>query len=706
MDILKDVNEPQREAITHIEGPLLVLAGAGSGKTRVVTRRIAYLLSQGVRPRNILAITFTNKAANEMTERIRQFYKFKDLWVSTFHAFSARMLRRFADRFDYPADYSIYDTTDKTRLISRVLKEFELDTSQWSPSDIETTISLAKSKMVSAENFSEHTQGFRENMLARIYERYEQNLRAARAWDFDDLLLRMAELLSDFEEVRESLQRRFQFVLIDEFQDTNLPQYLIARLLGEGHRNICATGDPDQSIYAWRGANLMNIFHFERDFPGVKVVRLEENYRSTKTILQAASSLISNNRLRKHKDLWTDNVQGLPLEVLYVYGETDEAREVAEIISQMKEEGSSLRDFAIFYRINAMSRSLEEALRENKIPYTIVAGVEFYQRKEVRDVLAYLKLLANPRDDVSLERVINTPPRGIGAATRNSLRTIAGEKTISLLEAGKIALQEKRFRPRALKALEGFLDFMDELAGFDVFAVSELISAVVKKTGYREMLKKVAAGEEREANVDEFIAAAAVYDEENPQGSLHGFLEQVALIADVDDWDDKAQAVSLMTLHSAKGLEFPVVFIIGLEEGLLPHRLSSEDEAELEEERRLFFVGMTRARERLFISYVRRRSEQGRWALKIPSRFLREIPEEVINYQDLLAKSHRPRREAIEEVEWEGLKVGDWVSHEEFGSGRMVAIEGRGNSARATVDFEDGGKKRLMLKFAGLKRID
>ncbi|KPJ58027.1 MAG: ATP-dependent DNA helicase PcrA, partial [Planctomycetes bacterium DG_23] len=311
MDILKDVNEAQRAAITHIEGPLLVLAGAGSGKTRVVTRRIAYFLSQGISPRNILAITFTNKAANEMAERVRQFYRFEDLWVSTFHAFSARTLRRFADRFDYPGDYSIYDTADKTRSISRILKDFELDTSQWSPSDIESTISLAKSKMVSAESFSEHAQGYRENMLARIYERYEQNLKAASAWDFDDLLLRMMELLSNFEEVREKLRRRFQFVLIDEFQDTNLPQYLIARLLGEKHRNICATGDPDQSIYAWRGANLENIFHFERDFPEVKVVRLEENYRSTKIILQAASSVISHNRLRKHKDLWTNNVQGV-----------------------------------------------------------------------------------------------------------------------------------------------------------------------------------------------------------------------------------------------------------------------------------------------------------------------------------------------------------------------------------------------------------
>ena len=704
MDILKDINEPQREAITHIKGPLLVLAGAGSGKTRVVTRRIAYLLSQGVRPGNILAITFTNKAANEMAERVRQFYKFKDLWVSTFHAFSARMLRHFADRFDYPADYSIYDTADKNRLISRILKEFELDTSQWSPSDIEGTISLAKSKMVSARSFSEHTQGYRENMLARIYERYEQNLRAARAWDFDDLLLRTAELLSDFEEVRERLQRRLQFILIDEFQDTNLPQYLIARLLGERHRNICATGDPDQSIYAWRGANLENIFHFERDFPGVKVVRLEENYRSTKAILQAASSVISYNRLRKHKDLWTSNAQGLPLEVLYLYDETDEAREVAEIISQMKENGYSLRDFAIFYRINAMSRSLEEALREKKIPYIIVAGVEFYQRKEVRDVVAYLKVLANPRDDVSVERVINTPPRGIGQTTQANLRTIARERGVALLEAGKVALQEKGLRPRALKALQGFLQIMDELAGLDVFPVSGLIKAVGEKTGFREMLKKIVGGEEREANMDELIAAAAVYDEENPRGSLQGFLEQVALIADVDDWDDKAEAVSLMTLHSAKGLEFPMVFIIGLEEGLLPHRLSSEDEAELEEERRLFFVGITRTKQRLFISYVRRRSEQGRWALKIRSRFLREIPEEVMNYQDLLGKSHR--REVREETEWEGLKVGDWVTHEEFGSGRLVAIEGRGDSAKGTVDFDYGGKKRLMLNYAGLKPID
>jgi len=709
--ILDDLTPAQREAVTHIDGPLLILAAAGSGKTRVITRRIGYLLSLGIPAQNVLAITFTNKAADEMKDRVKALGEERRLWISTFHSFCARILRQHAEALGYRRNFSIYDTDDKLRLIKEILKELELAASNFPPTAIEWRISQVKNRLLDPEQFSREVSGFFDQKVARVYELYQRRLTASNALDFDDLLLQMIKLLEGYPEIRQNYQRRFQYILVDEYQDTNPPQYLITKLLASGHRNICVTGDPDQSIYRWRGADIRNILAFEEDFPEAKVVRLEQNYRSTKMILRAADSLIKHNRLRKDKELWTENPEGQTVKVIHVLDQDEEAREVAGRICRLKEKGAAYKEVAVFYRVNAQSRVLEQALRSANVPYTIVGAVEFYQRKEIKDILAYLKLVVNPQDMLSFRRVINCPPRGIGAATRARLEAYASEQGMSLLEAAAAGEKIPGLKGNSAKALADFARLVRDLAKARPFPAEAVVRRAVVDSGYQDMLKSSSAAEDRDRleNVQELISAAREYDRNHPEGSLPEFLEEVSLVADVDRWDDRSNAVTLMTLHSAKGLEFPYVFITGLEEGLLPHVKSLEEDEELEEERRLCFVGITRAKQDVFLTYAKHRTIFGAELLSLPSRFLAEISDGV--KQTILkvgpkAEVEKALQQAEPEVKERGFKVGDRVKHETFGRGRIIRITGRGHRAIATVRFNIAGERKLALEYAKLTKID
>ncbi len=709
--ILKDLTEAQREAVTHVDGPLLILAAAGSGKTRVITRRIAYLLSLGIPHQRILAITFTNKAAGEMKERVRALGEERRLWISTFHSFCARILRQHAELLGYGRNYSIYDTDDKTKLIKEILKALELDARNFPPSAIEWRISEAKNGLLDPEDYARQADGFMQRRVAKVYERYQKRLVESNALDFDDLLLQMIRLLREHPEVRQHYQNRFQYILVDEYQDTNQPQYLITKLLASGHKNLCVTGDPDQSIYRWRGADIRNILAFESDFPEAKVVKLEQNYRSTKAILKAADNLIKNNRLRKDKALWTENPEGVRLKVIHLYDEHDEAEEVANHIAELKEKSSRSKDVAVFYRINAQSRVLEQALRSANIPYTIVGGVEFYQRKEVKDVLAYLKLLANPNNLLSFRRIVNAPPRGIGQKSLAVVEEFALANGLTALEAALRSKEISGLKGKAQAGVAAFAQLMEELKALPTYPVKRIVRTTATESGYEDMLKasKAPEAQERLENVQELVGAAQEYDRSEPDGSLEGFLENVSLVADVDKWDDRSDAVTLMTLHAAKGLEFPYVFIVGLEEGLLPHAQSLEDNEELEEERRLCFVGITRAKLGVFLTCAKYRSIFGQELLNRPSRFLEEIPDAVTEKIMKVGSQSEVEKALAEKLEpspHQEFKVGDRVRHAVFGRGHIVSISGRGSKAMATVRFNVAGEKKLVLEFAKLTKLD
>jgi DNA helicase-2/ATP-dependent DNA helicase PcrA len=706
--LLKDVTEPQFEAITHLEGPLLVLAGAGSGKTRVITRRICYLMERGVSPYNLLALTFTNKAADEMKERVLAYYNYPGLWVSTFHSMCARILRSEGniERLGYTRSFSIYDTADTIGTIKTALKELQLDPTHWKPASLAGTISNAKNRLLSPDGLLREKSDYYHQVAHKVYAKYQALLLANNALDFDDLQLKLIELLSKHPDVLDHYQEKFLFILIDEYQDTNFAQYVIQKLLAKKYRNVCVTGDPDQSIYGWRGANLGNILDFEKDYPDTKVIRLEQNYRSTKHILQLASSLILNNKFRKTKGLWTENTEGSLITVVHCQDERAEAREIAVRAQEFHRGGKRYSDMAIFYRTNAQSRVLEEAMRSFGIPYIIVSGVAFYQRKEIKDLLSYLRLLVNPRDEVAFERIINTPPRKLGPASLERLKAVATETQKDFLHMASLEIEG--IKGKAREGLRDFAELYEGLQGRPRSPVRPIVTEVIERTGYIAYLKASYTemeAVERLANVDELVNAADEYDKTHQGGSLEDFLERVALVQDTDNWDGHTEAVSLMTLHSAKGLEFPVVFICGLEEGLLPHAQGLHSEAELEEERRLCFVGITRAKEELVLLHASHRYRYGLEVAAIPSRFLHELPKEVIK----AVVRTPPGEEVVCEYEEETVSLGAFspgerVRHPIFGIGRIRKASGYGKDQMVEVDFP-AGRKTLLVGYARLEKI-
>ena len=719
--------EAQREAIEHVSGPMLVLAGPGSGKTRVITRRVACLVKSGCRPDEILAITFTNKAAGEMRDRMESLGVPRGVWMSTFHAFCARVLRIQAPHLGLKRSFSIYDAADSIGAVKRVMEQLQIDASLFKPSHVAKAISSAKAKLwapkdVAATNMEDAAT------IARILEAYDRVLRASNAVDFDDLLLLTVKLLRDVPDVGDRLRGRFSQVLVDEYQDTNRAQYLIARHLAVGHRNICVAGDPDQSIYGWRGADLNNILDFEKDYPDAKVVRLERNYRSTKRILHVADRLIFNNLIRKPKRLWTENPEGEKVVLFRCEDESEEAETVAKDISQLVASGEAApRDVAIFYRINAQSRVLEFALRAEATPYVIVAGTEFFQRKEIKDLLAYLRLVVNPADDVGAARVANVPLRRLGAASIKRVKAWAAARGVGLLDALARG-DEAGLKGGALKGARAFLRIIERLRAMPPSPVAPIVAKLIKTSGYEGYVSDAdEKGEERVENVRELVNAAAEYDQAEPEGNLQGFLEQVALISDVDRWDEESGGVTLMTLHSAKGLEFPIVYIVGLEEGLLPF---SRDETvrDVEEERRLFFVGLTRAKKRASVSMAESRTRYGMTAFTDPSRFLDELPREAVEdyatatvlrarqrkrVPAFRGKARRWKRSETEEIIYDGempedsapFVPGDAVEHPTYGRGEVLDLSGFGEHLRATVRFRTVGVKRLVLKYARLRKV-
>ena len=631
--IFQNLTDPQREAVAHVEGPLLILAGPGSGKTRVVTHRIANLLANGIPPWQVAALTFTNKAADEMRGRVDALVPGQTVWMGTFHRFCAQLLRRYASMVGLTENYSIYDSSDAKAAMKRAVIAAGVSTTHASPEQIAASISHAKNRLVTPEMMEGHALRPRDAIAARVYPVYRQQLLTANAVDFDDLLFHVAHLLRENPDLRAELDAKFKYILVDEYQDTNLAQYAIVRALSIDHPNLAVTGDPDQSIYGWRGADLNNILDFEKDYPSVKTVRLEQNYRSTPNVLRVADHLIRHNRRRKSKELYTDHPEGDPV-VLRLYEDgREEADSIAdEIVAAITSQGLSPSDFAVFCRINAMTRSLEHAFRSRSLPYQIVNGLEFYQRREIKDLLAYLHLINNPSHDVALMRIINVPTRGIGAKTVERIRHFADLENIPMLEAARRAADIDSLAKRSVSMVSKFVQLYDRLRIKATAPLEDLLQFLVEEIGYENHLEKTAVEEQDVSpmsNVDELITAAVEFDRQHPEdGSLEAFLEQVALVSDTDAFQDASDRVTLMTLHAAKGLEFTRVFIIGVEDDLLPHKRSKDSENELEEERRLLFVGMTRAKEGLQLSCCKRRVVRGELRPVIPSPFLSELPLE------------------------------------------------------------------------------
>ena len=696
--LLEGLNEAQRAAVTHGDGPLLILAGAGSGKTRAITHRIAWLVATGrARLDEICAITFTNKAAKEMRERVAGLVPTAGAWISTFHALCARVLRReieglvLASGRRYTRDFSIYDTADRNALIKRIVKDLGYDTTRFRPAQIGSWLSSLKNQ-ARVEMSEGEVRGVEEELVARVAERYREALETANALDFDDLLLLTLKLFDEQPGVRDAYAHRFKHVLVDEYQDTNRVQYLLTRHLCSAHGNLAVCGDPDQSIYAWRGADISNILDFERDFPGAVTVKLEQNYRSTQSILDAAHAVIRNNQSRKDKELWTEGEQGEPPLVLDCGDEDEEADQIALRIQAVKRDGYAYNDVAIFYRVNFMQRALERGLRFAGIPYRVAGGVEFYQRKEIKDLVSYLKLIVNPADDAALERVLNVPPRGIGDKSVEVLNGWATDRRVPLSRAVASTEARSAVRGRAKKSLEAVAQLLERLGDFAGRPASDALRAVIEETDYSGFLASSSDenAETRQENVDELLANAEAFDDDQPDEGLRGFLEEVALVSDVDGLAgaNEGGAVTLMTLHSAKGLEFPVVFLPGLEEELFPHfrALMDGGDAGIEEERRLMYVGLTRARERLFLSHARTRRHFGQSSWRDPSRFLDELPDAVTggaaDEPDLIG-DFEPDEGTVD------ISEGDWVLHPHFGRGLVERLRGSGVNARATVSCTD-----------------
>jgi DNA helicase-2/ATP-dependent DNA helicase PcrA len=717
MDILATLNPAQREAVEAIEGPVLILAGPGSGKTRVITHRVAYLIKLcGVSPQHIMAVTFTNKAAREMRERLEQLLgqAVEALTLGTFHAFCARILRREGKAIGLDSSFVIYDEEDQLSLTKQALEELNLDPKQYAPRALHSAISAAKSRLISPKDYAQRVNSYFEEIVHRIYQKYQELLSQGQAVDFDDLLMRTVQLFQDHPKILNRYQSRYVHILVDEFQDTNIAQYMLMKQLAGKYRNLCVVGDPDQSIYSWRFADLRNILSFEKDYPEAKVVFLEQNYRSTKTILEVASDIISANVQRKPKKLWTENEDGASVTVIESYNAEEEAQSVVnEIENLIGQEQISLKDCAVMYRVNAQSRALEETFLRYGVPYKLVGGTRFYQRREVKDIIAYLRLIHNPQDNVSLSRIINVPVKGIGQRTLSQLQSWAKAHDASLFEALKqVSGEEKILPPRITQALAGFDALMARLiAQSRELSLSGLLDEILEHTSYRKYILDKEDGEERWENVMELKSVASEYDELDPEGALAAFLEKVSLVSDIDELDEKADAVTLITLHQAKGLEFPAVFIVGLEEGILPHRKSFDDPEEMEEERRLCYVGITRAKKRLHLLRSYRRSLFGGSTANPPSRFLQDISPHLISPRGLWEESPTPVASAYSQPSPRPfgtltLKVGDHVRHPKFGHGIVMNCNPTRDDQELTVAFEEAGVKKLLASLAPLEKIE
>jgi DNA helicase-2/ATP-dependent DNA helicase PcrA len=736
-DLLADLTPAQREAVTHFEGPLLILAGPGSGKTRVITRRVAWLLRQGVLPGNILAITFTNKAAGEMRQRVEALVPGNRVWVSTFHSFGARLLRQHADRLELDRNFTIYDQSDRARIVKLALEDAGLDSARFTPDTISGAISKAKNQLLSPDRYSERARDFFEKTVAGIYPLYEKRLRDANALDFDDLLYWPALAMRHDSELRAELDARFRFVLIDEYQDTNQAQYAIARGLSIDNPNLCVVGDPNQSIYRFRGSDIRNILDFERDFPNARVLMLTTNYRSTKAILSAADHLIAHNLQRKAMHLVTNNPQGQPVTVLTFDTGVDEAEGIARRILAAVEAGKrSYRDFAVFLRINALSRGLETAFVQHRVPHQIVRGLAFFERKENRDILAYLRLMVNPRDDLSFLRIVNEPARGIGKVSLDHLRSYAEPRERSLLEAAADVAKIPAIKGKAASGLRGFHQLLSELRKLLDASPDEVIRQVLDRSGYRAMLRSSNEDEDQErlANIEELITAAKQFAAEDSSRTIGDFLENNTLASDLDGWDERQDCVSIMTLHAAKGLEFPVVYMTAVEQGLLPHERSIARPEELEEERRLAFVGMTRAKEELYLTHARSREFRGQTVYPVESMFFRELPGEAIQHVDLSGGNNAPAAfeawrsggsaaekgwrdagvrarpapfpsDVPEDGEERGFVEGMLVRHANYGMGRIVEVSGQGALRRVKIRFSTAGERTFIANKVTLEIV-
>lgn len=768
MSIYDKLNEPQREAVYHTDGPLLILAGAGSGKTRVLTHRIAYLIGErGVDAWNILAITFTNKAAEEMRQRVDNLVGFgaESVWVSTFHSACVRILRRFIDRLGYENHFTIYDTDDQKTLIKEVCRKVDVDTKVFKERSLLSAISSAKNEMILPDEFELNAGGdFAKMKIAKVYREYEAQMRANNALDFDDLLVKTVQLLQTQPDVLESYQERFRYIMVDEYQDTNTVQFQLVSLLAGKYKNLCVVGDDDQSIYKFRGANIRNILDFEHEFPDAKVIKLEQNYRSTGNILNAANSVIANNRGRKEKSLWTENGEGELIRLRQFDTAFDEADFIGEDIKSAVRQGGSYNDSAVLYRTNAQSRLLEEKFIAMNIPYKIVGGVNFYARREIKDLLAYLKTIDNGRDDVAVRRIINVPKRGIGLTTINRIQESATERGIGFYEAllapGLIAGVGRS--ATKLDSFAALIEYFKTLA--EEMNITDLLQEVIEKTGYIESLENEDKEEAktRKENIDELISKAATYEEscqdKDEKATLSGFLEEVALVADIDSLDEDQEYVVLMTLHSAKGLEFPRVYLAGMEDGLFPGYMSinAGDREELEEERRLCYVGITRAEQELTLTSARRRMVHGETQYNPMSRFVKEIPRELLDtgnkkftqetempaQQNTYARAREAFRaqafagalggmtpvknqgvgkpltgsQALASLQKGsqlaaggngplGYEVGDRVRHVKFGEGTVTDIKEGGRDHEVTIEFDSVGTRKMFAKFAKLVKV-
>lgn len=742
VDCTYGLNPQQAEAVINTEGPMLIMAGAGSGKTKVLTCRVANLLQKGVRPYRILAITFTNKAAAEMRERVNNMSgpAAKDVWLFTFHAFCARFLRMEIDKLPgYGGNFAIYDTADSQNLIKQILKEMNLDDKRFQPSGILSRISNAKNALQDAAAFTRQAGDFYEQKVADIYSRYEQKLQLNNALDFDDLLMLSIKLLQENKEVREKYQDRFDYLLVDEYQDTNHAQYLLTKFLAAKHRNICVVGDADQSIYGWRGADIQNILDFEKDYPDAKVIKLEQNYRSTQIILDAANAVIENNTGRKPKNLWTENKSGADIIYFQAVDERDEARFVIEQLQNLQRtENKKLGDMAILYRTNTQSRIFEEMLIKSGISYNMVGGLKFYERKEIKDIIAYLRVIFNPADSLSLLRIINVPKRGIGDASLAKIQAYAAANNVSLFEAVSNAAAIDGLSSRFVSKLDDLAGIIFELMNLASEApVEDLIDRVLRDTGYLEELEneRTPQAQSRIDNLHELISVAQEFAASEEENNLENFLAHVALVSDIDDTELGEDAITLMTLHSSKGLEFPVVFLVGMEEGLFPHARTLMDETEIEEERRLCYVGITRAKEKLFLSSTKMRTIYGNTVTYPPSRFLQEIPARLVktikrqerfsaleNFKQVSEKysarpqkpastfnphSFMPQKPAAAAGGTAGTRfnTGDRVSHSKWGEGMVVSVKDSPDGQEVKVAFAGAGVRSLLTNYAVLKKL-
>ncbi|WP_088225882.1 DNA helicase PcrA [Desulfosporosinus sp. FKB] len=750
---LDDLNSVQREAAEHQEGPLLILAGAGSGKTRVLTYRIAHLIARGVEPGDILAITFTNKAAKEMRDRVTALVgsEGRGLWVSTFHSACVRILRRDIEHMPgYTRNFVIYDAGDQLALIKGCLKEKNLDEKKFSPRSVAAVISDAKNKLLDPDGFASQAGDYFQSKVVDLYRDYQKKLRTNNALDFDDIIMLTVKLFREDERVLDYYQEKFRYIMVDEYQDTNHAQYVLVKLLASRYRNLCVVGDDDQSVYRWRGADIQNILDFERDYPEAKVIKLEQNYRSTQKILDAANAVVRNNEGRKEKSLWTENSEGQPIVCYVSNDERDEARYVVERVQRLHElEGRPYSDFTILYRTNAQSRILEEQLMKAALPYRIFSGLKFYQRLEIKDMLAYLRVIYNPSDQVSFARVLNVPKRGLGESTLEKILEYANEQGMPVLDAIMEADYIPELTARAKKPLLAFAHLMQGLVEFSQNAtVTDLVKEILNKTGYQGILEadNSPEAEARLENLLEFLSVTTEFDAlaaqaegdgeaEQSLGGVSGFLEQVSLVADIDELDPTEESIALMTMHSAKGLEYPVVFVVGMEEGIFPSSRSFLDPSELEEERRLCYVAITRAREKLYLCNSEMRMLYGKTQYNPPSRFLEEIPSELMTDIDPLdppklrsntsPKSFQrqegklDRRTPLGSGTWEkdfgspvvikggeAHHVGEKVEHVKFGRGIIVSIKGEGNQAELTIVFDGGiGIKKLLAEYAKLTKL-